>query len=182
MTADDIVRRNRANAARSTGPRTPAGKAVVAQNARRHGATATLDPDRVNLWLKIILAAPDLDREAAKTSVDEGRRVLALALAEAEARFGLAAQALRDFVAGELARPGVIEVVAGDPASFRGRASAGGPGTEGPSRRRDLGGRGAGALDEDLHPGSRRHRLLQRYLDEAQRRRAKAFSTWLSQG
>ena len=60
VTADDIVRRNRANAAKSTGPRTRAGKAIVAQNARRHGATAKLDPDQVRLWLKVILAAPDL--------------------------------------------------------------------------------------------------------------------------
>ena len=108
--------------------------------------------------------------------------MLALALAEAEARFGLAAQALRDFVAGELARPGVIEAAPVDPGSLRDRGSAGGPGTEGRSRKRDPGGRGARALDEDLHPGGRLHRLLQRYLDEAQRRRAKAFSAWLQRG
>ena len=182
MTADDIVRRNRANAAKSTGPRTRAGKAVVAQNARRHGATAKLDPDRVHLWLKIILAAPDLDREAANTSVDEERRVLALALAEAEARFGLAAQALRDFVAGELARPGVIEVVWGDPGMMRDRTSEDGPGAEDRSGKQDPGDHRARALDKDRQPGGRLHRLLQRYLDEAQRRRAKALSAWLSQG
>ena len=182
MTAEDIVRRNRANAARSTGPRTRAGKAIVAQNARRHGATAKLDPDRVRLWLKIILAAPDLDREAVNTAVGDGRKTLALALAEAEARFGLAEQALRNFVAGELARPGVIEVVPDDPGSLRGRASAGGRGTQGQSRTRDAGDRGARALDEGGGPGGRLHRQLQRYLDEAQRRRAKAFSAWLSQG
>jgi hypothetical protein len=182
VTADDIVRRNRANAAKSTGPRTPVGKAIAAQNARRHGATAKLDPERVRLWLKVILAAPDLEPKAADASVDEERRVLALALAEAEARYVLAAQALRDFVAGELARPGVIQVVAGDPGMMRDRASAGGSGTEDRSRKRDPGGRGARALDEDLHPGSRHHRLLRRYLDEAQRRRAKAFSAWLQRG
>ena len=54
-----------------------------------------------------------------------GQKTLALALAEAEARFGLAEQALRNFVAGELARPGVIEVVPDDPGSLRGRAVCG---------------------------------------------------------
>ena len=180
MTADDIVRRNRANAARSTGPRTPAGKAVVAQNARRHGATAKLDPDLVHLWLRIILAAPDLDREAVNT-VGDGRKTLALALAEAEARYGLAAQGLRDFVAGELARTDVIQV-AGAPGSSRGRASPGGRETQGQSRTRDGGDHSARALDEGGGPGGRRHRLLLRYLDEAERRRAKVLSAWLSQG
>ena len=181
MTADDIVRRNRANAAKSTGPHTRAGKAIVAQNARRHGATAKLDPDRVHLWLKIILAAPDLDREAVNTSVDEGRKALALALAEAEARFGLAAQALCDFVARELARPGVIQVV-GDPGHYANRGSQDGPGAEDRSGKQDPDDHGARALDKDRQPGGRLHRLLLRYLAEAERRRAKALSAWLSQG
>lgn len=40
MTAAHIVERNRANAQRSTGPRTEAGKAVVSQNAVKHGGLA----------------------------------------------------------------------------------------------------------------------------------------------
>lgn len=182
MTSDAIVRRNRANAAKSTGPRTPVGKAVVSRNARRHGATARLDPDRVHLWLRIILAAPHLGREAADIAVDEEGAVVALALAKAEERYVLAEQALRNFVAGELARTGVIEVVPDDPGSLRGRASAGGPGTQGQPRTRDAGDRGARALDAGGGPGGRLHRRLLRYLDEAQRRRARAFSAWLSQG
>jgi len=41
------IRANRLNAQRSTGPRTPSGKATVAQNARKHGllARAVLLPD-----------------------------------------------------------------------------------------------------------------------------------------
>ena len=44
MTREDIAARNRANAQTSTGPKTARGKAAVAGNARRHGATARPDP------------------------------------------------------------------------------------------------------------------------------------------
>jgi hypothetical protein len=39
MTSPAKIRANRRNARRSTGPRTLAGKAIVARNARRHGLT-----------------------------------------------------------------------------------------------------------------------------------------------
>ncbi|MDU8913509.1 hypothetical protein [Aestuariicoccus sp. MJ-SS9] len=47
MTDGAITARNRANATQSTGPRSATGKAVVAQNARQHGATAQPDRERV---------------------------------------------------------------------------------------------------------------------------------------
>ncbi len=46
MTSPAKLRANRRNAAKSTGPKTPAGRAVAARNARRHGLTipVLLDP------------------------------------------------------------------------------------------------------------------------------------------
>ena len=41
MTSDRQIAANRANAQRSTGPRTPNGKTRAAQNALKHGLTAT---------------------------------------------------------------------------------------------------------------------------------------------
>ncbi|MFA8444031.1 hypothetical protein [Yoonia sp.] len=47
MTTDPITIRNKANARKSTGPKSAAGKAVVAGNARKHGVTGRPDPGRV---------------------------------------------------------------------------------------------------------------------------------------
>lgn len=70
---------NRLNAQRSTGPRTPAGKAKAARNSRRHGLSVS------------VLADPALAREVeacARRIAGEGasaaRRELALHVAEAE--------------------------------------------------------------------------------------------------
>ena len=84
MTREEIAARNRANAQKSTGPKTSAGKAAVAQNARRHGATAKPDPASVAAWLRVILDDPDLTPAAFLAEDDRLQR--ALALAEAEAR------------------------------------------------------------------------------------------------
>ena len=98
MTPEAITTRNRANAAKSTGPRSTAGKAAVAQNARRHGATARPDRERVAIWARIILDTPDLGPTDLLT--DDIRIQCALVLASAEARFAGATRALEDFEAG----------------------------------------------------------------------------------
>jgi hypothetical protein len=78
---------NRANARKSTGPRTAAGKAVVARNARRHGLSLpllndeTIEPEVEALARLIVGSIKDLAAEP---------RILALACRIAEAQLDLA--------------------------------------------------------------------------------------------
>jgi len=79
MTSAALLAANRANAARSTGPRTQAGKAAVARNALRHGLSVP------------VLADPALAAEVAALALriagedaSEPRRAAALRIAEAQ--------------------------------------------------------------------------------------------------
>ena len=82
MTPQQIAARNRANASHSTGPKTEEGKAVVAANALRHGATARLDMNSVSVWLSIILDRPNVTPQDLLPEDERGYRALMLAKAE----------------------------------------------------------------------------------------------------
>ena len=170
----DIARRNRANAAKSTGPRTPAGKAAVCGNARRHGATAKPNPARVGLWLRIILGRPDLT--LARFLPCDERSFRALALAEAEARLESCERALADFEAGRnLAAPYPDHC---SDAELVKRALAGESLT--PSEDRLV----MRLITALVDPRTARRledpgRLLRRYRNEARARRKKAFKAWI---
>ena len=70
---------------RATGPKTAAGKAVSARNARRHGLNAPPDKDLVTAWFNLILGNGVEAYE--EPNADDPRREAALRLAIAEARY-----------------------------------------------------------------------------------------------
>ena len=81
MTSDAQLQANRANAAKSTGPRTEAGKRRAAGNARRHGLSRPPHLSEVATWYAVITGAELAPRLVPRSDAERA----ALALAEAEA-------------------------------------------------------------------------------------------------
>ena len=176
MRRDQIGARNRANALKSTGPITEQGKAIVAGNARRHGATAQPDPGSVAAWLALILDRPDILPADLLPDDEAGYR--ALALAQAETRLVAAEQASRQFE-GRNAQP---TGVAKELREFTDLVWTDGL-LEDKSREDILAVQsaleGLRQSEEDAIPVSvERRRLLTRYLREARAQRRKAFKAW----
>lgn len=178
MSSDRITRRNRANAQKSTGPKTSEGKAEVAGNARKHGATAQPDPESAATWLSIICDRPEISPEDLLPNNDLGYR--ALALAQAEARVAASEQALIEFERKALQQPAepdislelthriLLENFSNENVTKR----------EVRSMARILYNHEVRKI-ADASLGGRQHRLLKRYLSEAKSKRRKAFAAWL---
>ena len=189
MRSDSITARNRANAKKSTGPRSVLGKAVVSTNARRHGATSKPDPTSVAAWLRVILNKPDL--LPLDLLSDDRRTSSALALAEAEVRLWSARAALDTFERGEASHSDTFE--RGEVSHSDGVQNLRNDAkiiksllwdveTTAKKRRSGLSllGRIQKLILADTACGGPRHRLLKRYAREARGHHKRAFQDWLT--
>jgi hypothetical protein len=176
MSGEDIAARNRANAQKSTGPRTVEGKAIVAGNALRHGATGRPDRESVARWLAVILDRPEIGLADLMPEDEVGYR--ARALAEAEVRLISAERALREFEAGT-AKPskaqGRSELTPEDILDMLDRNDVTKSEIEaGLSLLKQIG-------QEKVREARDRedqHSLLDRYFREARAQRRRAFEAW----
>lgn len=89
MTRDRRLKANRANALKSTGQKSVAGKWRVSQNARRHGLTTAPNAQVIASWMDDILDDPKLEDVA----LDRDEMALVTSLAESEARLDRACHA-----------------------------------------------------------------------------------------
>ena len=161
---------------RATGPITLEGKAVSAQNARKHGLSAEPATDLVAAWFNAILDHGADDYE--EPNADDPRREAALRLAIAETRYHRALQRVDTHdrepnsaqqVANKLLAD-VRLVLDGMPRKI----------SEGPADRFDLEYTefGVRQLERLMVEVGRERRLYRRYLGEARAQRRKALRAW----
>lgn len=177
MSAQSRAAQNRANAQSSTGPKSAAGKARVAQNARRHGATGRPRDRQVALWLRIILDAPDFSMGDLLAAGERER--CALALAEAEVRLIQAEQALAAFEASKGTETPEFVAIQQEIAKLLEAMAEGdfpGNGREtGFALLKELGQAQRRQIQRDKNRGP----LLERYQREARTRRKRCFREWI---
>ncbi|EDM69888.1 hypothetical protein RAZWK3B_00025 [Roseobacter sp. AzwK-3b] len=178
--------RNRANAQKSTGPKTAAGKATVAGNARKHGLTSRPDPELLKAWLSVILGRPEITPE--DLMPQDTRGFLALTLAEAETRLVAVEEAFARAKAEVIehkrkAQASTMHDICSDIADIEELAyeiidfealSQKGMRVN-MSVKRDINGDcvlGASLVEK-------RYKLYQRYLGEAKSQRRRAFAAWV---
>jgi len=101
MTTRKQAAANKANAQKSSGPKSAAGKAKAAQNAVTHGLTGQPDWTQVTRFYRIIVEDADAWPDASAT---DAQTRAALALAEAQASLHRAAQAEREYIFDESVR------------------------------------------------------------------------------
>ena len=161
---------------RATGPKTAAGKAVSARNARKHGLNAPPDENLVNYWFNLILDNGEDAHE--EPNADDPKREAALRLAITEARYHRALHKVDTHdrepnsaqqVANKL-HADVRFVLNGLPESV----------ADGPADPFDLeyAEFGLKQLEKLLVEVGRERRLYNRYLGEARAQRAKALRAW----
>ena len=161
---------------RATGPITAEGKAVSAQNARKHGLNAPPDEKLVNYWFNLILDNGEDAYE--EPNAGDPRREAALRLAIAEARYHRALHKVDTHdrepnsaqqVANKLLAD-VRLVLDGMPRKI----------SEGPANPFDLEYTefGVRQLERLMVEVGRERRLYRRYLGEARAQRMKALKAW----
>ena len=160
----------------ATGPKTAAGKAVSARNARKHGLNAPPEEHLVTVWFNLILDNGEDALEEPNASAP--RRAAALRLAIAEARYHRALQKVDTHdrepnsaqqVANKL-HADVRLVLDGMPRKI----------SEGPADPFDLeyAEFGLRQLERLMVEVGRERRLYRRYLGEARAQRRKALRAW----
>ena len=161
---------------RATGPVTAAGKAISAQNARRHGLSSEPAADLVRAWFNVVLDNPADTYE--EPDADTPRREAALRLAIAEARYHLALDKLQTHAAEQnsarVRADEFYDIMRQEIASLV---------DEGPDGRPNLAAldyassalRHLEHLSRDV---GRERRLYRRYLGEARSQRRRALRAW----
>lgn len=182
MTADHIAARNKANAQKSTGPKSAAGKRIIAGNARKHGVTGRPDPDQLRKWLAVILNQPQIAADDLSTS--DARGFLALALAEAEVRLETVEEALAAVQDDGSAEPQSMAGLCQDIAQVHALAEEmldfASPLQTGFSLKLRLVNDSNGARMKGASLREHRLKVMQRYHAEARSRRRRAFWAWIA--